>query len=310
MKKIFGAKRKPIAESEVLFAGTARNVANFIDAEVQSLASNLKQFKKVYGLIIESDSSDDTIGRLEELQAKNPNITYISLGNLSQKMPKRTERLAFCRNRIVHELRTNALYSRIDYIALADLDSVNGELTPEKIAQCWTVKEDWDVITANQGDVYYDIWALRHPEWSPGDCMEQVRHLSKLFDEKTCHNLAVWAKMVHLDADKGLIPVDSAFGAFAIYKLEAYLSGDYVGLNADGREVVCHVAFHEKIRLNRYKIYINSALINCGKPTEVEAKPAKPKLRSTFALGLIQSFGNGIFGKKRFNKYLDMMKND
>jgi len=153
MKKIFGAKRKPIAESEVLFAGTARNVANFIDAEVQSLASNLKQFKKVYGLIIESDSSDDTIGKLEELKAKNPNITYISLGNLSQKMPKRTERLAFCRNRIVHELRTNTHYSRVDYIALADLDSVNGELTPEKIAQCWTVKEDWDVITANQGDI-------------------------------------------------------------------------------------------------------------------------------------------------------------
>jgi len=65
--------------------------------------------------------------------------------------------------------------------------------------------------------------------------------------------------MVHLNVDKGLIPVDSAFGAFAIYRREAYLSGDYVGLKADGRELVCHVAFHEKIRLIGYKIYINSA---------------------------------------------------
>jgi len=310
MKKIFGVRRKPIAKSEILFAGTGRNVADFIETEVLGLNRALKNFKKVHGLIIESDSSDDTIEILEKIKAVTPNFSYISLGNLSGKMPKRTQRLAYCRNRIVQELRDNPSYGQVDFVAVADLDGVNSELTPEKISQCWAVKEDWDVITANQGDHYYDIWALRHPQWSPGDCMEQLQHLKMLFDEKTSNNLAVWAKMAHLDVDKGLIPVESAFGGFAIYKRDAYLSGEYSGLTEGGKEVVCHVAFHEKIRKNGYKIYINSALVNCGRPAELEAQPVKPKLRSSFVLGIAQAAGNSIFGKKRFNKYLDMMKNE
>jgi glycosyltransferase involved in cell wall biosynthesis len=309
MINIFGPKRKQIKDSEILFAGTARNVADLIESEVSLLNDCLRNFKKIYGLIIESDSSDGTLEILEILKKRNPNFSYLSFGNLSKNMSKRTERLAYCRNQIVQELRSNPTYRNVDYVALADLDAVNVELTSEKISQCWNVKEDWDVITANQGHVYYDIWALRHPDWSPIDCMEQFRNLQILFDESASRTLAIDAKSIHLDPNKGLVLVDSAFGGFAIYKREAYLSGEYVGLNAQGKEVVEHVAFHAMLRSKGFKIYINSALVNCGKPAENQPQPMPSKLRTSFSLGVIQALGNRIFGKKRFNKYLEMLKN-
>lgn len=310
MITLFGPKRKPIEYSEILFAGTARNVANFIEDEVSLLHQCLRNFKKTHGLIIESDSSDGTLEKLELLKQRYSDFSYVSFGNLSKKMSKRTERLAYCRNQIVKELRSNPSYRQVDYVALADLDAVNVALTAEKIAQCWGVREDWDVITANQGDVYYDIWALRHPDWSPVDCMEQFRNLQGLFDEKAARMLAIDAKSMHLDPNQGLILVDSAFGGFAIYKREAYLSGEYVGLNSQGKEVVEHVAFHAMLRSKGYKIYINSALVNCGKPAETLPQPIPPKLRTSFFLGTVRTLGNRLFGKKRFNKYLEMLKNE
>lgn len=312
MEKIFGfgAKRVPIENAEILYAGTARNVAQFIEKEIQFLRLCLGQFKKAHGLIIESDSSDDTLIKLEKIKANIPNFQYISYANLTKKMPKRTQRLAYCRNRIIQELRDNPAYVNVDYVAIADLDAVNVDLTPQKIAQCWDVKEDWGGITANQRELYYDIWALRHPDWCPTDCMQQIKRLQKFCDEKTAHNLAVWAKNIHIAPEVGLIPVDSAFGGFGIYKRDAYLAGEYEGIDSNGDQVCEHVSFHQKLCDAGHKIYINAALINCGKPLEVEASPATPKKRTAFAFGCIQRAGNALFGKRRFNKYLDMMRNE
>ena len=310
MKKLFGSNRKQIEDSEIMLAGTARNVADFIEAELSLLTGCLRQFKRVHGLIIESDSNDSTIAILNKISLDNPSIAFISLGSLSKKKPKRTDRLAFCRNRIIEELRTNPLYTNVDYVALADLDSVNNELTPEKISQCWQVREDWDVITANQGGVYYDLWALRHPDWCHTDYWGQIRRLEKIFDEKTAHDLAINSKTVHLGSDKGMIPVGSAFGGFAIYRREAFLAGIYSGLDEQGKEICEHVPFHEMLKKQGYEIYINSALVNCGKPAETKPQPVMKKVRTSIALGTIKAFGNRIFGKQRFNKYLEMLKNE
>lgn len=310
MSALFGPKRKPLESSQILLGGTARNVGNIIEAELNHLTSCLKNFKKVYGLIIESDSNDNTVEILSRISAAQPNITFITLGNLVKKKPKRTDRLAFCRNQIIEQLWSNSAYGHIDYVALADLDSVNCDLTPEKIEQCWQVKEDWDVITANQAGVYYDLWALRHPDWCPTDYREQIRRLEALFDEKTAHDLAINSRTVHLRSDRGLISVDSAFGGFAIYKRAAFMAGTYSGLNPQGKEICEHVPFHAMLKNQGYKIYINSALVNCGKPAETLPQPIPPKLRTSFSLGAVQTLGNRLFGKKRFNKYLEMLKNE
>jgi hypothetical protein len=182
-------------------------------------------------------------------------------------MPFRTERLAFCRNIYLDEIRNNPFYSDFDYIAVADLDGVNNLLTPDGVRSCFQ-KNMWDVCTANQLGNYYDIWALRHPIWSPGDCWEQFRYLNQFAkssqDSASLLYAAVHSKMVVIPQNAEWIEVESAFGGLAIYKRETLLdiNCNYIGLNKDGIEVVDHASLHLGIIQNGYKIFINPRLIN------------------------------------------------
>lgn len=255
--------RIPINSARVLLAGTARDVATYVEKEVTRLYSCLSGFKEVFCLIVESDSGDETVSKLKELKSILRNFEFVSLGPLSKTMPTRTERLAFCRNRIVHELRVDPRLALIDYVVLADLDGVNAELSAAKIAQCWTVNELWDVVTANQAAIYFDIRALRHPDWCPDDCWELKSRLDPILGDSQSLNLSLLARQVKLSPEGGLIEVESAFGGFAIYRKPAFLAGEYCGLGSDLREICEHVPFHRQLRLSGYHIYINCALINC-----------------------------------------------
>lgn len=302
-----GSRRKPIETSNILLAGPVRNVANTIEHEVQTLMASLGNFHETHCFVVESDSSDDTVKKLAQLTQTMPHFSYVSMGQLSKQYPRRTDRIALCRNAIIDAVATNPAFTQIDYIAMADMDGMNSLVTPEKIAQCWTVDENWDVITANQLGPYYDIWALRHHEWCPSDCWQQKNALESVIGDRPAENLAVTAKQAVLDPRAGLIEVDSAFGGLAIYRREAFLAGRYAGTDTQGGfDVADHIPFHEELRQKGYKIYINCALINCAQyPDAVEPElPQQPK----GALKVIKRLGQALFGKKRFNKYLDLMK--
>ena len=303
-------KRKAIANSKILLAGPIRNVAHAIQNEVETLVTSLLNFKEVYCFVVESDSSDDTVKKLEELQGVIKNFSYISLGNLSDKYPRRTDRIALCRNVIIDAVATNPQFANIDFIAMADLDGMNALVTPEKIMQCWEVDEPWDVITANQLGEYYDIWGLSHPFWNPMDCWEQKYQLENILGSDIAQNIAVGSKQSPIDPRADLIEVDSAFGGLGIYTREAFLAGRYAGTDdqVGGIDVADHIPFHRDLRNKGYRIFINPALINCDKRPDgvVEDRPLLPKPKGI--LRLVQKFGIFLFGKKRFNKYLQIMQ--
>jgi hypothetical protein len=301
------SQRKPIAESKILLAGPVRNVASIIQHEVETLVASLGNFKEIHCFVVESDSSDDTVKKLEELQGKIKNFSFVSAGKLSDKYTRRTDRIALCRNLVIEAVNTDPKFADIDYVAMADLDGMNGLVTPDKIADCWAADESWDVITANQLGDYYDIWALRHPDWCPVDCWQQKYALEAVIGDVPAGNLAVSARQVVLDPGLGLIEVDSAFGGLAIYRRQAFLAGRYAGTDKRaGFDVADHVPFHEELRAKGYKIYINSALINCARYPDALELPIPPRPRGVFII--IKKLGRLAFGKKRFNKYLDSMK--
>jgi hypothetical protein len=303
------SRRKPIAESKILLAGPVRNVASNIQNEVETLVSSLGNFKEILTFVVESDSSDDTVKKLEELSTQIPHFSFISAGELGKKYPRRTDRIALCRNLIVDEVSSNPRFSDVDYIAMADMDGMNSLVTPEKIAQCWEVDEPWDVITANQLGEYYDIWGLSHPYWNPMDCWEQKRHLENILGDVMASNIAVGSKQSPIDPRADLIEVDSAFGGLGIYTRKAFLAGRYAGTDdqAGGIDVADHIPFHRDLRQKGYRIYINPALINCDKsPSGIIEFAPLPKPRG--ALKLVKNVGILLFGKKRFNKYLQILQ--
>jgi hypothetical protein len=303
--------RKSITESKILLAGPVRNVAHTIQNEVETLVASLGNFKEIHCFVVESDSSDDTLKKLEELQGVIRNFSYVSAGNLSEKYRRRTDRIALCRNLIIDEVAKNPLFADIDYIAMADLDGMNGLVTPEKIAQCWEVDEPWDVITANQLGEYYDIWGLSHPYWNPIDCWEQKRQLENILGNDMAENIAVASKQTPIDPRADLIEVDSAFGGLGIYTREAFLAGRYAGTDdlAGGIDVADHTPYHRELRQKGFRIFINPALINCDKTKAMrEVIESAPMPKASGILKLVKKLGIFLFGKKRFNKYLQIMQ--
>lgn len=297
--------QKPISQAEILIAGPARNNADTLATEVSTLLSSVAGFKKSYCFVVESDSTDTTLDYLERLQKALPSFDYISLGHLAKKMPKRTERLAFARNRILEEVRNNPKYAAVDYVVMADLDGINRSITREKIEACWELTNPWDVITAIQSERYYDIWALRHPDWNPIDCFTQRSRLEPVIGKEAANNLAVKAKQVVLPST-GMIEVDSAFGGLGIYKRDALLAGRYIGLDDAGNEACEHISFHTDLRKAGYRIFINCALVNSAH--HIDPPPPLPKGRTMVGIKFLQKLGLTVFGEERFHKYLDLLK--
>lgn len=257
-------ERKPFAKSNFLILGTAKDVASTIVSEVERLTELFSNSASVTWLIIESDSSDDTLVRLHELE-KYPNFFWHSLGKLAIDHPRRTERLALCRNFYLSLIESSHEYSNIDYVVVSDLDGVNSGLTLSGIQSCWELDDNWDACFANQHAPYYDVWALRHDQLCAGDCWEDYRTLvSGGLKSQDAMFAAVWSRMVEIDPSEKAIEVDSAFGGFGIYKRDIVRFGRYVGVNQEGFEVCEHVAYHLGLRARGAKLFINPRLINGG----------------------------------------------
>jgi hypothetical protein len=246
----------------LLIVGCVRNGAATIGENVLRLSQAFSKFPEVYWLLIESDSSDNSLEVLRNISESIPNFKYMPQGVLSEKIPLRTERLAYCRNVYLQEIKNNSIYKNVEYVVVSDFDDTNTLLTEEAILSCW-IRTDWDVCTANQQGPYYDIWALRHPLWSPSDCWLEHRFLSQFSRRPSDLAYAcVFSKMIELPPRGEWLEVDSAFGGMAIYRKSIMSQAAYIGLYENGMEVCEHVPFHLAIRAAGGKIYINPKLIN------------------------------------------------
>ncbi|WP_425041435.1 hypothetical protein [Primorskyibacter sp. S187A] len=247
-------------DSHFLVVGLARNAAQSLTADVARTADVLKFADRISWLVIESDSEDETLSTLEELATRYENFRVVSLGTLRDTLPKRTERIAHCRNAYLDLVAQD--YADVDYVILSDMDNLNQKLTTQGVLSCWE-RDDWGACTANQSGRYYDIFALRHDAWCPNDCAQQQAFMAQHGAGFIWSRLAsVYLKMLRIPQDADWIEVRSSFGGFAIYRRDALLAGRYTGTYPDGREICEHVPFHAMLREAGWKLFINPRLIN------------------------------------------------
>lgn len=268
-------------QAKILITGLIRNGEAHIAQDVGKLLSATRGFREVHVLIIESDSTDGTLAKLAELARASSRVQYKSLGSLQSSLPMRSERMAHCRNAYLREIRDNPAYADVDYVIVSDLDGMNDKLSPASFASCWARgRLDWGVLTANQDGYYYDIWALRHPDWSPDDCLRLLSRLEPLFGHEVAREMAVYTRQVRVTQDMPWIPVESAFGGLAIYTREAILAGGYAAYGEDGHEICEHVPHHLKIRRAGHAICINPGLINTGQTIHTKNKRTSKVIRN------------------------------
>lgn len=244
----------------ILVVGTARDCAKSIEKSILVVKDALIDFNFVSFYIVESDSGDDTVKKLTLLGERLDNFRYVSLGTLSQRIPSRTERIAFCRNQYLKYIKDSK--QAYDFILVTDLDGVSEKLSRQAILSCW-IRDDWEACFSNQDAPYYDIWALRHPQWAPTNCWEEyTRLVNQGMRPYLAKRKAIYSKMVRIDQSSNWIEVDSAFGGLGIYKASAIGGCWYSNTDEFGYEAPDHVSFHNAVKLKGAHLFINPAMIN------------------------------------------------
>jgi hypothetical protein len=248
-------------KKSILVTGLARDVAKFLPRELNRIEKELKDiFEIVNFLIIESDSKDNTEKVLEDIKNERNNFNYKSLGVIESVLPNRIQRLAFCRNVYVKEIRENKLYKDVDFVAVVDFDIKNNRLRLNELKKL-IGEQSWDAIFANQTGRYYDIYALRKKGWVENDCFADYKKFLINKSSQDAKELAIWSKMRKIGKNSPLIPVDSAFGGLGIYRQNVFMNFDYSLLNEQIHESE-HVSLHKKITDSNGLLFIVPNMTN------------------------------------------------
>lgn len=263
--------------SNVVVVGIVKDVAKTIDSDYLRLKNALKRFEHIKWFLVESNSTDDSKQVLFQLSMSDSSFRFVSIADTRQHK-SRIPGMALARNTYLEELRVNSEYSDCNFVVVADFNQLNDLIDANAIDSCFS-RADWDVICANQEGPYYDIWALRHPLWSPNDCWQELEFLRKYikFPERALY-AAVQSRMIKIPRNSDWIEVESAFGGLAIYKRDAMLQSEYSPYDDSGAIICEHVTFNLRLRAHNKKIYINPALIN----TRYTDHNSETKLRRKF----------------------------
>jgi hypothetical protein len=223
----------PQIETSVVFVGIARNCAKNLPKALHFIDQARAQFSRSTVFIYENDSTDFTPRLLEEWALQHTDIAvrcecsprggYPDYQSITPPIT-RFDRIARARNVYMSEIE-KPWYSEFTHVIVLDLD-LEDYPNVEYLRECFNVV-DWDCITANgrhvKTGIYYDTFAFRNadiplgpevcgPSW--WSCLQPVQRL-----------LAASAT--------GRIPVESAFGGLAIYRMEAIRGERYSSVIPD-----------------------------------------------------------------------------
>lgn len=246
----------------LLITGLGRNIGGVIEHNVSQLLSSFDMFENIEILVIESDSSDNSIEILKKTSLKYPNFNYISLGTLENRFPDRLDRISYCRNAYMSALRNDPKYRDVILVCVVDFDLLLDALDSKGIGSCFD-RDDWSAVFANQLGVYYDIFALRAEKWSPDDCWDLDRILRESgVHPRIAREVAVHSRQKRISRRSSWIPVNSAFGGMAIYRRDVIIKLNYSARDIDNQAICEHVPFNKAISDNGGKLFINPRFTN------------------------------------------------
>ena len=233
-----------------VIVGAARNCAGHLPRVLDNLALLAGLYAETHFIFAVSDTTDGTLGLIEAWLASGRKGRVLDLGNLEEEIPVRSERIARARNACLDEIRRSTSVA-FDHLIVADLDDVMaGTLALDAFAAAgeWLeASPERAGVFPNAAPRYYDIWALRHDRWCPGDCWHPIwgRPPGEAFEAAKIRE--VFSRQIEIPANLPPIAVRSAFGGLGLYKMPAALAGTYGGIDPEGRPVSEHVACNRAI---------------------------------------------------------------
>ena len=283
-------------DKKVLIVGTVRNAEKNVVVDLRRIIAAFEPFMNVMCLVIESDSQDKTLEKLQNYSLEEKRFNYISLGNVEPKIPDRIDRLRYCRNKYVELIRSTESYNSCDLIVVADLDGINKEISKESVRNALDLTIEWDALAANQLAKYYDILALRHPIWSPNNWLEEFIWFRNYLGEHSAKRHTLSNRMIRIPRDAPPIEVDSAFGGLCIYKKWVFEVADYSRDIPESEFEIDHVTFSRKAKSQGAKIFILPSLINANWTTH-SLNGSSSVLKVRHFLSIFRYFGYRWFKK-------------
>src|SRR6516225_8982828 len=160
---------------KAVIVGCARNCEAFLPAVLQNIVRIADLYAQAAFVFVVNDSLDNTREILQQWLSKRAHSSLICLDGLLARETRRTARLAIARNAYMEALQTD--FAEFDHLVVLDFDNVNTNvISKESFAAAIEFLDSSDqnaAVFANQLP-YYDIWALRHDVWCPGDWWSEI----------------------------------------------------------------------------------------------------------------------------------------
>ena len=252
---------------QLMLGSCARNVRSALEQHSKAFIESLLSHPRGGGggaVIFEdeqrSGDPDGTRTMLRSWASRDPRIRLLLAAPLLYPRWSRTQRLALCRNMLVHEA-LEVLPERGMFIAL-DLDCRFP--SPREIAlvlSAMATMGHWDVLTANTRppSYYYDRWALRSN--TLGLAYDCWFNKSQRTLYGSCPDYAI-------TVDPNALPfaVDSAFNGVGIYRASALRVAVDCRYRGTKNSYLCeHVPFHLCMRSHQLNIGVLPSLgVDCG----------------------------------------------
>ncbi len=276
-------------QSNILICGVVKDAESIIQTNLLRILRLGSHFKKYHAFIYENNSEDGTKDILSKFRNKNFTIKMENIQLEPYTHPKsqaRRQNMAKVRNKYLTFARKYIKTNPVDYIFLIDLD-LPGGWSYEGIFNSLSQSEVWQIVGSNS--IYYHktstncVWVLVDGKYKCKYCDFIVPHphfnkncsavknnenitvahqrltydtwaLRFLEDEKELDDRQ--ANLYQFERGQPSFEVASCFGGLAIYKPETFQTkAKYTDEDCD------HVTFHNSLRQDGYKIFLNPSQI-------------------------------------------------
>ena len=214
------AENQNINPEKILICGICKNIEPAAEYTIKNIENLGNRFTDYRAIIYENNSKDNTASLLSAWAEKNDRITFITENLSNEELPvSRTEKIARARN-IVLSLAKEGAYSDYDYLVMVDLD-FKIDWPIDELINTLHSNVEWDSVSANgwTGEgTYGDRYAFRDKNFPLGPELLGVYWTTDLYN--------TWFS---IDQEEWL-PVYSAFGGLAIYKMRSILPFIYSGI--------------------------------------------------------------------------------
>lgn len=235
--------------SRVVIAGLARDLGSILPATIARIERLGSLFQDYRVVVYENDSVDNTRALLQTWAQRNRRVRAVCEDrtdpvNQPTRCLDRAARMAYYRSQCQKAIRQQ--FADFDHVILVDMD-LDGGWSYDGVAHTFAQSE-WDFVGAYgiilrrerltpNVILHYDAWAFRNDEQFTPLTTRQVN-------------------VMRYQRGQPLQSVHSCFGGLGIYRMTAYLAGEY-----DGSDVE-HVAFHKNLyQKGIRRIFLNPNLI-------------------------------------------------